>query len=946
VGPNPTVPRVDDLLRPDADLLAALEKAVPAGVAARASDRLSAAHDASHYLLLPSAVVTPRDAAQVGALLRTSAAMGVPLTFRSGGTSLSGQATNDGVLVDVRKAFKEIEVLDGGERVRIQPGATVRAVNIRLARHARKLGPDPASEIACTVGGVVANNSSGMACGTAQNTYATLDSLVLVLPSGTVVDTGAVDADDRLRQLEPTLYEGLTRLRDRVRGNHHSVATIRRLFAIKNTMGYGLNSFLDHTTPADLLAHLVVGSEGTLAFIAEATFRTVPLHPAAATGLLTFPDLAAATGALPALVEAGFATIELLDATSLRVAQRDPRAVPALRALAVQDHAALLVEHQAPTLEALDDRVRASAAVFTSLPLTTPATLSSDAATRAALWHIRKGLYTAVAGARPSGTTALLEDIAVPVAQLLHTCNTLITLFDQHGYTGSVIFGHAKDGNVHFLLNEDFDRPELVDRYLAFTGDLVDLVLGNDGTLKAEHGTGRIMAPFVRRQYGDELYDVMRELKALLDPDGVLNPGVLLDDDPRAHVRHLKSTPSVEEEVDRCVECGYCEPVCPSRDLTTTPRERIVLRRELARARGAGDDELAQRLEAEYQYDGIDTCAVDGMCQTACPVLINTGDLTRRLRGEQRGRIEQKGWSVAAGHWETTTRTAGAALSVARTLPSTLSVRATQLGRAGLGHERVPAWSPDLPGGGTRRTGVGADAAEAVFFPSCTGTMFGPAEGGTGVREAFLSLCERAGAQVRVPDSIATLCCGTPWKSKGLTDGHDRMRELVLLALLQASDGGAVPVVVDASSCTEGLAQLAGASGISVVDAVTFVDGILARLPAARKVPVLALHRTCSSGQLGIDPALRRVAAATADVVLEPEAWGCCAFAGDRGLLHPELTASATRRQAAEVRAWGATDHASVNRTCELGMTRATGQPYQHVLEVLELATRTENRMS
>jgi len=334
------------------------------------------------------------------------------------------------------------------------------------------------------------------------------------------------------------------------------------------------------------------------------------------------------------------------------------------------------------------------------------------------------------------------------------------------------------------------------------------------------------------------------------------------------------------------------------------------------------------------------------MCQTACPVLINTGDLTRRLRGEQRGRIEQKGWSVAAGHWETTTRTAGAALSVARTLPSTLSVRATQLGRAGLGHERVPAWSPDLPGGGTRRTGVGADAAEAVFFPSCTGTMFGPAEGGTGVREAFLSLCERAGAQVRVPDSIATLCCGTPWKSKGLTDGHDRMRELVLLALLQASDGGAVPVVVDASSCTEGLAQLAGASGISVVDAVTFVDGMLARLPAARKVPVLALHRTCSSGQLGIDPALRRVAAATADVVLEPEAWGCCAFAGDRGLLHPELTASATRQQAAEVRDWGATHHASVNRTCELGMTRATGQPYRHVLEVLELATRTENRTS
>ena len=505
--------RPTDVLRSDPTLLAALEAAVPSGVAARASDRLSFSHDASHYALVPQAVVTPRSASEVASLLRVGAQAGVGLTFRSGGSSLSGQATNDGVLVDARRHFRGIEVLDDGRKVRVRPGETVRAVNARLARYGRKLGPDPASESTCTIGGVVANNSSGMTCGIELNSYRTLRSSILVLPSGTTLDTGLPDADDRLRELEPEIYAGIGRLRDRVRTNPASVETIRRLYAIKNTMGYGLNSFIDHTRPVDILAHLVVGSEGTLAFVAEATFETVPVHSHTATGLLLFPSLAAATAALPSVVDAGFAAVELLDATSLRVAQRQPGASHDLSALSVEDHAALLVEFQEATDAALERRVSMAAAVLRELPTSLPATLTADAGARAALWGIRKGLYAAVAGARPRGTTALLEDIAVPVDELLGTCRDLTSLFHKHGYESSVVFGHAKDGNLHFLLNEDFDRPELVRRYLAFTTDMVDLVLGRGGTLKAEHGTGRIMAPFVRRQYGDELYDVMREVK-------------------------------------------------------------------------------------------------------------------------------------------------------------------------------------------------------------------------------------------------------------------------------------------------------------------------------------------------------------------------------------------------------------------------------------------------
>ncbi len=903
------------------------------------------AHDASHYLLTPRAVVTPADVEEVAALLRGAAGSGASLTFRSGGTSLSGQAGTDQVLVDTRRHFRSIEVLDGGRRVRTGPGATIRQVNARLAPFGYQLGPDPASEIACTVGGVVANNSSGMACGTEFNTYHTLESAVLVLPSGTILDTGRPDSDQQLAAREPSLHRGLAQLRDRVRADPASVRTLRQQFSLKNTMGYGLNAFLDHTDPVDILLHLIVGSEGTLAFIAEATWHTVAVKRSAATGLLIFPELRQATDALPQLVAAGFATIELMDATSLRVGQLDALTPPVLADLAVDRHAGLLVEYQEVSEAELAERIAGGAALLRRLPLSTPVRLSGDAIVRAGLWHIRKGLYATVAGNRPTGTTALLEDIAVPVAALASTCENLTELFSRHGYEESVIFGHAKDGNIHFLLNERFDRPELLDRYVSFTQDMVELVLGNRGTLKAEHGTGRIMAPFVRQQYGDELYEVMLAVKQLCDPDQVLNPGAILTQDPRSHVSNLKLAPQVEPEVDRCVECGYCEPVCPSKDLTLTPRKRIVLRRELARAEQAGDLDLIAELERDYQYEGIETCAVDGMCQTSCPVLIDTGQLVKRLRSEQRNRVEQDVWHQAAKHWGSVTRGAAEALTAAQRAPS-LVKRTSAVARRVWGADTVPLWDSDLPGGGPRRRAISGGNPTAVYFAACIGSMFGPTEESSGVSLAFARLATRAGVQVVTPAEIGSWCCGTPWKSKGLSAGYRTMADRLLPELFQAAAGGRIPIVSDASSCTEGLRQMIETadekySRLTVIDAISFTRAeLLPLLTVTRQLKSIALHPTCSSTRLGLDADLAAIAAAIADDVVVPASWGCCAFAGDRGMLHPELTASATRAEASEVAARTFAAYASTNRTCEIGMSRATGRTYRHILELLEEATR------
>ena len=979
------------------------------------------AHDASHFLLYPEAVVVPRNADDVAKLLRACARSGVGVTFRSGGTSLSGQAGTDSVLADVRRHFDAIDILDGGQRVRVQPGVTVNRVNAYLAPYGRQIGPDPASSAACTIGGVVANNSSGMACGTTQNSYRTVESLVIVLASGTVIDTGARDADEKLRICEPHLYRGLMKLRERILADPASVATIERQFSMKNTMGYGLNSFLDYAAPAEILAHLMVGSEGTLGFVASAIFRTIPVRPWVQTGLLVFDDLHAANRALPDLVATGAATLELMDAASIKVGQNLPNCPAQISSIHATTQAALLIEYQATSQDELIDLVSQAQPTLADLPVSQPVSLTGDPTVREDLWVLRKGLYTAVAAARRPGTTALLEDVVVPVNVLADTCVELSGLFDEFSYRDSVIFGHAKDGNIHFMITDEFDKQ--VDRYEKFTDAMVDLVLGHGGSLKAEHGTGRVMAPFVRKQYGDELYEVMREVKRLCDPRGLLNDGVVLTDDPKAHLKHIKSPIPVDPLVDACVECGYCEPVCPARTLTLTPRQRIAVQREIGQAKENGQFDLVHDLERDYVYDGVQTCAVDGMCVTACPVGINTGLYIKQRRAEAASPTAQSGWALAARHWAGATHVASFTLSTAHDMvpiaPAITGVN--KLGRDIIGDDTLPLWSRELPAGGrSRRRPQPTRQPVAVYIPACVNSMFGPASTASsrsavssrrqtaqlsdeavlssnptslsscqrqdppqmpedfttefpvhraepqGVQVAFERLCAWAGLTLVVPQNIDSLCCATPWTSKGMTQGRDIMTARVVQTLRAASDNGRLPIVCDASSCTEGLQRmLADEPGLTVIDCVQFVaERILplmnhgggtsvtpgsshrnARTAAQSdssvdpylrpKLPSVTLHPTCSSTQIGLNPHLIAVAHTVAEKVNVPIDTGCCAFAGDRGMLHPELTQAATRPEAAEVGQLHATVHASCNRTCEIGMTRATGKPYRHILEVL-----------
>ncbi|MFE4631934.1 FAD-binding and (Fe-S)-binding domain-containing protein [Streptomyces sp. NPDC056773] len=924
------------------------------------SDLVRYASDASPYRFLPQVVVIAEDIDDVSAVLSYAHGKQREVVFRAAGTSLNGQAQGEDILVDVRRHWAGVEVLEEGRRARIQPGTTVVRANAALARHGRVLGPDPASAIACTLGGVVANNASGMTAGTTRNSYRTLSSLTFVLPSGTVVDTADPLADEELAHAEPALCHGLMEIKKEIEADPELVARIRAKYEIKNTTGYRLDAYLDGRTPVEILRGLMVGSEGTLGFIAEVVFDTLPLDRELTSALLFFPSLPAAAAAVPLFNEAGALAVELMDGNTLR-ASVSVAGVPADWAGLPKDTTALLVEFRAPDEAGRAEYERRAAEVLAGLDLVAPVAsvtnaFTRDAATISAYWKARKAFVTAVGGARASGTTLITEDFAVPPSRLAEACEALLELQAEHGFDAAVA-GHAAHGNLHFLLAFDAGRPADVERYAAFMDAFCRLTVERfDGSLKAEHSTGRNMAPFLELEWGPRATEMMWRTKRVIDPDLVLAPRILLDRDPQAHLRGLKTIPQVEAVADPCIECGFCEPTCPSEDLTTTPRQRIVLRREMMRQQ-PGSPVLGALLDA-YGYDAVDTCAGDSTCKLACPVGIDTGALMKDFRHRRHSPREERAAELAAqrfGAVEVAARLAVAAADKITDVVGDGVLRAvTGAARRAVRPDLVPEWLPQVPGAAARTLpATRRGGAAAVYYPACVNRIFGGPAGrpGPSLPEAVVAVSERAGKPVWIPGDVRGTCCATIWHSKGYDAGNRVMANRIVEAAWGWTAGGRLPLVVDASSCTLGIAHEVAPyltddnralhAELRIVDSIVWAaEELLPHLEVRRTVGSAVLHPTCSMRHLGDEAQLRAVAEACADEVVVPYDAGCCAFAGDRGMLHPELTESATAREAAEVTAREFDAHLSANRMCEVGMDRATGRSYYSALLELERATR------
>ncbi len=905
--------------------------------------------DASFYRLVPKVVITAQTEAEVQQVLRLAKQHQLAVTFRAAGTSLSGQAISDSILLRLGDNWQGYRIFDNAGKISLGPGVVGSMANRWLAEFGKKIGPDPASIDSAMIGGILANNASGMCCGVADNSYQTLESLRVILADGNLLDT----ADDKSRaafqRRHGQLLEGLVALREQVLADQTLAERIRQKFKIKNTTGYSLNALLDFSDPFDILQHLLVGSEGTLGFVSEVVYRTVVEHKFKASALILFPDVKTACRAIPLLRETQLAAAaELIDRAGLASVQDKPGMPDYLSGLGATV-TALLVETRAGSQSTLKRQIAEIAQALAKLKSVRPIEFSDVPAEYNALWKVRKGLFPAVGAVRETGTTVIIEDIAFASQHLAAAALDLQALFKEYGYHEAIIFGHALEGNLHFVFTQDFSSEAEVVRYREFMDRVVEMVVDKyDGSLKAEHGTGRNMAPFVEKEWGEAAYALMKSIKQLFDPDGLLNPGVILNADAEAHIKNLKPLPASHEIIDKCIECGFCEPICPSKNLSFTPRQRITSRREISRQMAAGEDpaKLKKFLRA-YQYPGSDTCAADGLCATCCPVEIDTGKMTKQLRQEANGPLGEQVAGWVANHFGLVSKSISTTLKgvdgIHRLTGTEFLQRLSQTART-VSLKKLPLWNPEMPTGALKIKPEPVDPdnpLQVVYFPSCASrAMGGPARHDsqrTPLPQVTSSLLRKAGYQVLYPAELDAHCCGQAFESKGFLELADQKSAQLSDALLQVSQNGKLPILCDTSPCLYRMRATLD-ERLQLYEPIDFVLQFLQeRLKFQPQNQRIALHLTCSAKKMGLAEKFEELARLCAIDLVIPEGIDCCGFAGDRGFNFPELNESALKGLQEQVCDCDA--GYSTSKTCEIGLALHGEIPYRSILYLVDQAT-------
>ena len=907
--------------------------------------------DAGFYRMTPKVVIRAKDEGEVSRLLHAASEYNVPVTFRAAGTSLSGQAISDSVLIVAGKNWEKYSINDNGETITLQPGIVGAKVNEYLNPYKRKFGPDPASIKSCMVGGIVMNNASGMSCGTVANSDRMLISGRVIFADGTVLDTSDAESRQYFEKEHPDIISGIVRLRDEVISDEELVERIRRKYSIKNVTGLNLLPLVTFDDPFDILLHLLVGSEGTLAFLSQVTMKTLPVAPLQANAMIYFKDMSEAARAVIAMRNLNVSAAEMLDKRSLA----------SVNAGEEEGLTAILTKVEAASQHELADNVKAVSDALKDFDTFGEVAFTTDPEEYGKFWAVRSGIFPTVGGMRKPGTTCLIEDVAFHVEDLPEAVSDLSNLLDKYGYDDSCIYGHALEGNFHFIINQSFETEDDARRYKGMISDVAQLVVEKyDGSLKAEHGTGRNMAPYVEYEWGEKAFEIMKRIKHLFDPLNILNPGVIFNDDPECCFKNFKALPLLGpaegasdemigsyEKLNRCIECGFCEVNCVSCGFTLSSRTRIVIQREIERLERAGDDpELLKTLKKQYSYYGEQTCAGDGLCSMSCPMGINVGDLTHEIRRQNMGAAGRKTGEFAADNFHGVKTALRSVLHLAGWGHKLLGDKGMSMIARGMHSVGIPLWTPAMPkayNAAKRLRQTTESDLKVVYFPSCLNQTMGVDKASAGMKplaEEMTELLIKAGYEVIYPDNMDTLCCGTIWESKGLPDIAQKKVKQLEEALYKASEGGKYPVVCDQSPCLHRMKH--NITKVELYESAEFIWKFLKdRLVFTKKDIPVALHLTCSTKLMKIDKIVQDLAMMCSSSVLIPEGVGRCGFAGDKGMTHPELNAYALRKLRRQIEENGIEVGYSNSRTCEIGLQTNSGIPYRSIVYLVNSCTES-----
>ncbi len=920
--------------------------------------------DASFYRLTPQLILRVANEEQLQHVIKLAAKYQQALTFRAAGTSLSGQAVTDKILVILSSYWDELSITDEGKLIHLKPAVIGAKANKALAPYQRKIGPDPASINSCKIGGIAANNASGMCCGVKDNSYHTLAAIKLLFADGSLLDTADKASRQAFIASHTKQIAQLQKLVDYVKSSPELVEKIRHKYRLKNTTGYGLNALIDFDDIIDVISHLMIGSEGTLAFIAEITYQTIAIKPFKMTGLYVFDDLSVACQLLPALAKLKVDAVEIMDMRALHSVRQDLNKLITL-AHSKANIGALLIEFSANDQKQLSKQKQQiekiikqqQTHIIASKVFTDKVNIIEQ------LWKIRKGMFPAVGANRKIGTTVIIEDVAFPLNMLAEGVKNLQHLLQQHGYDEAIIFGHALAGNLHFVFTQSFNSEAEIKRYDKFMQALSQLVaVKYQGSLKAEHGTGRNMAPFVELEWGETLYQVMKKIKQIFDPQNIFNPDVIINADKKCHIKQLKALPKSNEIIDKCIECGFCEAVCPSKNFTLTPRQRIALWRkistlaDLKKRQGLSVQQSTklQSLQRDYNYYGIDSCAATGLCAQACPVGIDTGEFIKSLRTNSliNKQLRYKIAKTIAQHFSTVSGIARVGLSLVYQSQKILGEKVTYHSFTLLNKitkQQIPKWYPAWPSGAKKSKCYQQNFTDSVIYiPSCANRIFGADNKATDKRplpEVVQSVFNKAGIRVIIPENINNQCCGMPWFSKGFNDIAIQKQNELKALINQYSEQGKWAVITDASPCALTLNNdsnnTENKNKIQHYELSHYIAKfVLAKLTITPSSQTFMLHKTCSSLKMDNGQYLEQIARACSHHIVIPEEISCCGFAGDKGFYLPNLNKSALAPLKAQI-PQECSRGLSNSRSCEIGLSEHSQISYQSFLYLLDEVSRS-----
>ena len=904
--------------------------------------------DASCYSYLPKVVVKAEDEREVRRLIRLCQQCGTPFTFRAAGSSLSGQCSSEDVLIVCNDGFKKMEVIDDGKALKCECGVIGSDANDLLKPYNRKIGPDPATLATALVGGILNNNSSGMCCGTAQNSYKTIRSIRVVLLDGSILDTSDQKSIDQFLKEKPQMVEDILQLRKDILADEELTHLIHHKYKIKNTTGYGLNSLVDFEDIIDIINHLFIGSEGTLGFVSEIVYNTVEDVPYKGCGLMFFKTLNDASLAVVALANMGrdkVVAAEMMDYQSLKAVQSLDN-VPEFVREVPEGTSAILFQTESYSKETVDKNLAFIKDKLKDIPTAIPSLYSQDPKEYDSWWAIRKGILPIVGGQRRKGTTVITEDVCFQIEDFTKGIEMLTELFHKYDFVdGGVIFGHALSGNVHFNITPDFSDPKDTKNFGDLVKEMSERVSGFGGSLKAEHGTGRMVAPFIEMEWGRKAYEINRRIKAIFDPERILNPDVIITDDPDVYKKNLKAQCVIDDAFTICMECGFCEKHCPSRNLTLTPRQRIALLRETKRLENEGNFTLASELRKGYEYFGVDTCAACSMCKGLCPLSIDTAQIALSMR-----RIDPPAPELAKkiyDNFSTTLQMCRAGVSLEGIAGSIITQKAISKITEGLHGVTgvtpyVPKTTPKANRYKLKNRIKPTNFEKVVYFSTCANRAFKPNQGyddDRSLQQVVESLCNKAHIDIIYPQHIENLCCGLSFEN--YDDVHERAVKDLHDALMKASQNGKYPIVIDHSACFNHAFK--HMPDLEINDISEFLcKYVVPHLDIEKCDERVIVHKQCKIKSLNKSQYIEDLARLCTDHVFNIKSFACDGFAGQKGFFTPELNKCATKDLAAEIAEYGATLGVSSSSTCEIGLGENGGIPFIGVAFLLDRCSKAK----